>query len=280
MSTLETNMKLNKKLLSLFFVFLFSSFSVLAQVLYDTSEKYTDKNGQYFVDRKSLHKSILNKYLSQIVRLARKQHPNSIFMAGGPGSGKSFTLESLSKAGVVSMGNYVMINSDDIKEMIPEYQSFKKIDAEKAANMVHKESSFLKDQVVGEATKRRVNFILDGTFSDPVKSAALLKTLTGFQTKIIFVDAPTEVLLKRVQERGQKTGRFVPPDFVKHSVDQIRASITELSKVADITFFITNAERGVIKEIQWKNGKKLIVNTPIDLLSRQKVNDFKKLLDP
>ena len=133
---------------------------------------------------------------------------------------------------------------------------------------------------IQEAKNRRVNFILDGTFSDPVKSGALLKTLTGFQTKIIFVDAPTEVLLKRVQERGQRTGRFVPEDYVKSSVEKIRKSITELSRVADITFFITNAERGVIKEIQWKNGKKLIVNTPIDLLSKQKVNDFKKLLDP
>jgi predicted ABC-type ATPase len=273
-------MKLNKKALSLFFVFLLYSFSAFSQALYDTSDKYTDKNGQYFVDRKSLHKSIFNKYLSQIVRLARKEHPNSIFMAGGPGSGKSYSLESLAKAGVVNLSNYVIINSDDIKEMIPEYQTFKKIDAEKAANMVHKESSFLKDQVVGEATKRKVNFILDGTFSDPVKSAALLKTLTGFQTKIIFVDAPTEVLLKRVQERGQKTGRFVPPDFVKHSVEQIRASIAELSKVADITFFIINADRGMVKEIKWKDGKKLIVNTPIDLLSKKQVNDFKKLMDP
>lgn len=273
-------MKLNKKFLALLLVFLFSSFSVFPQQLYDTSEKYTDKNGQYLEVRKNIHKTILDKYLKQIVRAARKEKPNSIFMAGGPGSGKSFTLESLAKAGVISISNYVMVNSDDIKEMIPEYQAFKKIDAEKAANMVHRESSFLKDQVVKEATIRRVNFILDGTFSDPVKSAALLKTLTGFQTKIIFVDAPTEVLLKRVQERGQKTGRFVPPDFVKHSVDQIRASIAELSKVADLTFFITNAEKGIIKEIKWKDGKKLIVNTPIDLLSKKQVNDFKKLMDP
>lgn len=273
-------MKLNKKFLALIFIFLFSSFSALSQQLYDTSERYTDKNGQYLAARKNVHKTILDKYLKQIVRAARKEKPNSIFMAGGPGSGKSFTLESLAKAGVVSAGNYVMINSDDIKEMIPEYQTFKKTDAEKAANLVHIESSFLKDQVVREATIRRVNFILDGTFSDPVKSAALLKTLTGFQTKIIFVDAPTEVLLKRVQERGQRTGRFVPPDFVKHSVEQIRASIAELSKVADITFFITNAERGVIKEIRFKNGSKMIVNTPIDLLSKKQVNDYKKLLDP
>ncbi len=273
-------MKLNKKALSLFFVFLLLSFSALSQELYDTSQKYADKRGQYQVSRKSLHTTILNKYLFQIVKLPQKENPNSIFMAGGPGSGKSFTLESLAKAGVFNMGNYVIINTDDIKEMIPEYQTFKKIDAEKAASMVHKESSFLKNQVVGEATKRKVNFILDGTFSNPQKSAALLKTLTGFKTKIIFVDAPTEILLKRVQERGQRTGRFVPPDFVKQSVEQIRASIAELSKVADLTFYITNADKPVIEEIRWKDGKKLIVNTPIDLLSRQKVNDFKKLLDP
>jgi predicted ABC-type ATPase len=273
-------MNLNKKLLALFFVFLFSSFSALCQQLYDTSQKYIEKSGQYSVNRKSLHKTILNKYLSQIVRLPRKERPNSIFMAGGPGSGKSYSLESLAKAGLVSMSNYVIINSDDIKEMIPEYQSFKKVDAEKAANLVHEESSFLKDQVVDEAKKRRVNFILDGTFSDPVKSGALLKTLSGFQTKIIFVDAPTEVLLKRVQERGQRTGRFVPQDYVRSSVEKIRKSIAELSRVADVTFFIINADRGMVKEIQWKDGKKLIVNTPIDLLSKKQVNDFKKLLDP
>ena len=275
-----TFLKLNKNFLSLFLIFFLSSFSTFSQTLYDTSQKFTDKNGQYLQERKALHKSILNKYLSQIVRQAKQQRPNAVFMAGGPGAGKSFALDTMAKAGLINITNYVLINSDDIKEMIPEYQTFKKVDQEKAADLVHKESTFLKDQVVGEAKMRRVNFILDGTMSDPTYSKALLNSLIGFQTKIIFVDAPTEVLLKRVNERGQKTGRFVPEAYVKSSVEQIRKSIEELSKTADITFYINSSNAPLLKEIRWKNGQKQIVNTPVDRLSKNQVKDFKKLLDP
>ena len=273
-------MNLNKKILSLVLSLFLLSTAAFSQELFDTTQRYADKDGRYLEQRKGLHKSILNKYLSQIVRLPQKRNPNSVFMAGGPGAGKSFTLDLLTKAGVIDTSKYVIINSDDIKELIPEYQTFKKVNPQKAADMVHVESTYLKDQVVKEATRRKVNFILDGTFSNPLLAKALLQTLTGFQTKILFVDAPTEVLLKRVEERGKKTGRFVPTDYVKSASAQIRNSIAELSKVADITFFIISSERTAIKEIRWKDGKKMIVNTPIDQLSKKQVNDFKKFLDP
>lgn len=98
--------------------------------------------------------------------------------------------------------------------MMGEYKIFKKIPPEKAENLIDKEFSLLKNQ-----------------------SVALIKTLSGFQTKIIFVDAPAEILLKRVREREELTDKFVTGYFVQSSSKQIQKSITQLSRIALITFF-------------------------------------------
>jgi predicted ABC-type ATPase len=252
----------------------------LAADLFDTSQKYADQNGRYTPARVIVHNNIIKNYLQKMVRIKSRKTPNAIFMAGGSGAGKSTALNKLAEKGVLILPDYVIINSDDIKEMIPEYNQFKKVDSGKAADLVHKESSYLSDKVLDQAKMRKSSFILDGTFSWVEDSKKQLQNLPGYQTKIIYVDAPIEVALKRVKARGDATGRYVPDDYVRSSNDRIRKNIDELTKFATNTFFILSSDSITLKKITWQNGKYKIVNRSVDLLTPDQVKEFKSILDP
>ena len=132
----------------------------------------------------------------------------AIFLAGGPGSGKSFIV---GKTGLTSMG-YKVVNSDDAFEA----------SLKKAGMTMNPDDIFsIKGQEIRGKAKRltakkqerylkgRLGIVVAGTGKDFQKISKQVRSVQalGYDTAMIFVNTDLETAVRRDQERTRTLGR-------------------------------------------------------------------------
>jgi len=131
----------------------------------------------------------------------------AIFLAGGPGSGKSFIV---GKTGLTSMG-YKVVNSDDAFEAAMKKASMEmnpeNIFSVKGQELRGKAKN-LTDIKQTMYLKGRLGLIIDGTGKDPVKVADQAKMLQklGYDVAMIFVNTDLETAISRDAQRARTIG--------------------------------------------------------------------------
>ena len=145
----------------------------------------------------------------------------AFFLAGGPGSGKSYVVKK-STGGT----GLKIVNSDDVFEKyLKDAQLNFKMDANQG-----KQRDVLRTKAKAVTAKRKDNYlegrlglVIDGTGKDYGKissQAAGLKQL-GYDVHMIFVNTTLEVALQRNQERA----RTVPEKIVVNAWKQVQSNI-------------------------------------------------------
>jgi len=145
----------------------------------------------------------------------------AFFLAGGPGSGKSYVVKK-STGGT----GLKIVNSDDVFEKyLRQAQLNFKMDANQG-----KQRDALRTRAKAVTAKRKDNYlegrlglVIDGTGKDYGKissQAAGLKQL-GYDVHMIFVNTTLEVALQRNQERA----RTVPEKIVVDAWKQVQSNI-------------------------------------------------------
>ena len=145
----------------------------------------------------------------------------AFFLAGGPGSGKSYVVKK-STGGT----GLKIVNSDDVFE---KYLKQAKLDFKMQASQ-GKERDIQRAKAKAVTAKRKDNYlegrlglVIDGTGKDYGKissQAAGLKQL-GYDVHMIFVNTTLEVALQRNQERA----RTVPEKIVVNAWKQVQSNI-------------------------------------------------------
>lgn len=159
----------------------------------------------------------------------------AIFMAGGPGSGKSFVSRKL---GLQAAGLRT-INSDDAFEFLlrkhqldpkmpPEEQEKRDIVRQRAKQMTKtKETNLLYG---------RIGLIIDGTAKNAEKTAKTKAGLEsiGYQTMMVFVNTSLPVAL----ERNRMRERSVPDEVVKQAHAEVQIGKDALQQVFGSNFVV------------------------------------------
>lgn len=186
----------------------------------ETTKNQYFQEGKYSPERLELHHRIINEFLSSCQ--PSKQQAVAIFMGGGSASGKSVLIQNVCTM-YNQYGNFLVIDSDRIKEKIPEYQDLIKAGAKDAASVVHDESSDIATRLYYEALSRNINLIFDGTFKNVDKYRNFLDTAkqNHYRITLFIADVPVEVALKRNQVRGDLTGRYVEEQIIRDSHKQV-----------------------------------------------------------
>jgi cytidylate kinase len=145
----------------------------------------------------------------------------AFFLAGGPGSGKSYVVKK-STGGT----GLKIVNSDDVFE---KYLKQAQLDFKMQASQ-GKERDIQRAKAKAVTAKRKDNYlegrlglVIDGTGKDYGKissQAAGLKQL-GYDVHMIFVNTTLEVALQRNQERA----RTVPEKIVVNAWKQVQSNI-------------------------------------------------------
>ncbi|GAB6393296.1 MAG: zeta toxin family protein [Treponematales bacterium] len=174
-----------------------------------------------------------------------------MILGGRGGSGKSWF-----EGKVYDPAKYVILDTDKIKEKLPEFEGWNAAD-------VHEESSDILEQMLSLCIRDGLNVVLDGTMKTGVSAMAkaLRMKAAGYRTEAHYMHLPRQEAAKRVIERfrdgGDKdkppfSGRYVPVaavlenttnedsfDQVKGLVDRCRSGIT-MSSAENSRFLFRN----------------------------------------
>ena len=163
----------------------------------------------------------------------------AVFMAGGPGSGKSFI------AGKTTGGlGLKIINSDNAFERILKKEGLSlKMPGpetiEKHWNEPRAKAKRVTASKKGHAIEGRLGIIIDGTgheYGKVAKQAAILNQI-GYETSMVFVNTSLEVALYR----NEKRARSVQPNIVKQSWQDVQNNMGKFQQYfGPANFFIVD----------------------------------------
>ena len=216
-------------------------------------------------DRQKLHDKIVEDVINQNNPKAQK-NPEFFMTGGGSAAGKSIML----KKSPLPKGT-VVIDSDEIKKLIPEYVAMQKKGGEimeAAASYVHEESSWLSKRIMKEAAKRRYHTMLDGTGNNSLQS--LQKKVNqmkdrGMKVKAKYATADIETALERNWQRFLKTERLVPPTYVRdvhRNVSKVVPDALQAGVFDDFELYDMNKSGEAIRVATYTKEGGMIIERP------------------
>lgn len=212
----------------------------------DTQKAY-QKDGEYTPERQALHEKVYSKFLDHVSRVPDSQKPVAVVMMGGSASGKGTVVRHV----MGDHNDFVNVNPDDCKEEIPEYKQAINLgesgegtprSAKDAALMAHEESSDMADEIRKRAVAGRKNLILDGTGKNAEKYAAKIHELkeAGYHVRLLMPHVDMQEAQKRAKERAQRSGRYVPDDFVEMAHHLIPGNFETVAAATDEAVLFDN----------------------------------------
>lgn len=222
--------------------------------------------GEYTPERQALHEHIINTLLQ-----GKDTHPGSaqaIFTAGGPASGKGglvrtgtsqFEKEIGKEAHVQMPSDVVNADPDTVRTMLPEYQQLVKEGNSEASSLTHEEASHLTKVLTKIALGRQHHILVGpGKFAGKIKDAQR----AGYKVSVHYATTDTATAIKRAKARGDKTGRYVPDDFLKAAHASVSQIFPEIEKLRGIRLRVvdtTDRPNKVIAEKGSKPGDRLVI---------------------
>lgn len=157
----------------------------------------------YTPERSKLHKAIARKLLQG---KKKSDNPTFVLLGGRGGSGKSQF-----KNEVYDEKDFVVLDADKIKEMLPEYKGWN-------AAHLHEESADILEFVLGEAKRKKLNVVLDATMNgfDSTKRRLGMFKDDGYRAEMHYMFLPRQKAARRAITRfvDRPNGRYVPINMI------------------------------------------------------------------
>ena len=232
----------------------------------------------------------------------------AVFMAGGPGSGKSFMKQNI--FGIpddinVGVGGLKSVNSDkEFMFLLKKYDfdptmlaTYEKTDkdlfhhlsapAKKGGSGLRDFAQFLKGERKKGYMAGKLGMVIDSTGSNFKKVQRHKKELeeNGYDTYMVYVNTSLEVALQRNKERAEKGDRELPAAIVKKSWNETRKNLGGLKALFGSNFALVNNDKYLNPDEAKHKFANLVksyankwVGTPIqNPIGRQWVKDQLKL---
>jgi len=182
----------------------------------------------------------------------------AVFLAGGPGSGKSFVANN-----ILGGTGLRPVNSDDLYEFLMSKEGLA-LDPETIASPQGQEIRARAKELTGSRKAMyldgRLGLIIDGTGKDVgkyQKQAEALKSL-GYDTMMIFVNTSLEV----AQQRNMKRARKLKPEMVKDMWNEVQQNLMKFQQVFGAGRFHIIDNSGGLEDLDRKeNFDKVYVET-------------------
>lgn len=223
--------------------------SAMAHLIHDPDGTY-----RFTPERQALHDQIVNEALAG--KTPAEGQPVYHVLGGGPAAGKSTYVDS--DAGVrLRDDNTVMINADDVKTQLPEYQQMMAERNPNAANFAHEESSYLVARIQAAAFENRLNATLDGTGDNaPAKLRSKINAAraAGYRVEGHYVTVPTDVAVQRANARGAQTGRYVPESVIRGTHSGVSRTLPEVYSDFDAVDLYDTRGNSLEHVMSWRDG--------------------------
>lgn len=239
----------------------------------ETTQSEYKKGNLYTEERAQQHIQIIESFLEG--EAYSIETPNTVLLGGGSASGKSTLSKLVLEAFRSENESITRIDADAIKDLIPEYMILKASDPEKAADIVHDESSDISDMLLQKCIEEKRNFLYDGTMKNPQKYETLIKSLkhNGYKVTAIIVDVPIDVALKRAQIRFEAEGRYVPEEIILESHNHVANTFNQIKELVDeYELYDNTGEEPYVFAAKYSDGEEEVVDsTRLEQFQRKSV---------
>jgi len=195
----------------------------------------------------------------------------AVFLAGGPGSGKSFIV---GKTGLPALGMKV-VNSDD---------AFEKAMKKAGKKMTSDEIFSDEGQAIRDRSKRltakkqemyikgRLGLVIDGTGKDPNKIKKQAKTLQdlGYDTMMVLVNTTLDVAIERDKDRDRTLGAKEVTKYwttVQKNIGALQQIFGKKKFVIVDNTDIKNTEKETLRA--YRDAKKFLDREPDNALAKK-----------
>lgn len=158
----------------------------------------------------------------------------AVFLAGGPGSGKSFVANKL-----LSNTGLRPVNSDDVYEYLMKKNNMDMSDPDTIASPAGQETREKAKQLTQKRQNiyldGRLGLIIDGTGKDveKVKKANTSLEELGYETMMLFVNTSLDV----AQQRNKQRPRSIPPEMVSKMWNAVQQNLMKFQQIFGSTNF-------------------------------------------
>ena len=131
---------------------------------------------------------------------SRPQSPWIVFTAGAMGAGKSHTIRTLGRKKYFPLESFVLVDPDEIRRKLPEFDVYVKHCPEDAGELTRKEAGMIEEIAVEAALRHGYNVLVDGSLRNEWYEGyiqTLRKTYPDLRIAILHVTAPREAVFRR-----------------------------------------------------------------------------------
>lgn len=201
-------------------------------------------HAMYHNSRVEMQDQLVEQFLGTAKDQGNELIPWVIFTAGAMGAGKGYIRDWMQAQGFLPVERFVVVDPDAIRQALPEWEDYAKNDPEKAGDHTQKEAGMIAEVLGYRALRDRLNVVFDGSLRNAswykLYFQKLRHNFPGIRIMILHIVADREDTLKRAEERGRKTGRYVPRQTLVDSMEAVPKSIAELAPFADFVCRILN----------------------------------------
>lgn len=205
----------------------------------------------------------------------------AVFLAGGPGSGKSYVANKI----LAGLG-LRPVNSDDIYEYLANKQDLDLGDPDAVASDQGQElrnrAKEITDKKQNIYIDGRIGLIIDGTGKDVAKvkeQSEKLKSL-GYECLMLFVNTNLQV----AQERNAARARTIPADMVQTMWQRVQENIMKFQQVFGAKNFhvvdnsggLEDPERKENFDSVYKSIRSFISSAPTSHIAKKWLDDAKR----
>jgi ribose 1,5-bisphosphokinase PhnN len=186
----------------------------------------------YSYSRKPTHCDIIRRILSRVdlkgeARRVRTIPKKLLFATGPIGAGKSFLLEWMILHDYLptTTNQFLQVNMDEIRDMLPESKFYKAHLAEQFGEMTQREAGTIAELLVYVALGRGMDVIVDSAMIDLQWQEIYINKLKAeyedIHIGIFHITAEKEIIDKRIRQRKTQSDRFVPMEIVNKYYEQV-----------------------------------------------------------
>ena len=206
----------------------------------------------------------------------------AVFLAGGPGSGKSYVASK-----ILSGVGLKTVNPDQALELLMDKEGLRKDmpdDEQEKRDQVRDKAKRLTGNQQGVYIAGRLGLIIDGTAKDTQKIAQVKKELEaiGYETRMVFVNTNLDVSIQRNTDRFEKEGgRKVPAKILKKSWQNVQDNMMKFQQlfgpkrfyIIDNSGGLEDPERKKNFDFVWKDMRKFLETEPKSPAAKKWIDD-------
>ncbi|CAK0879498.1 unnamed protein product, partial [Prorocentrum cordatum] len=172
--------------------------------------------------------------------------PWVVFTAGAMGAGKGYVVRWLDKMGYLPLKDFVVVDPDQIRQMLPEWERYVKHDPASAGAKTQKEAGHIAEILGYKALRHRYRVIFDGSLRDAKWYMRFFEKIReqfpGIRIMILHILSDKDEVIRRAEQRGKTTGRVVPTETLLASMEEVPESVRALAPYCDFCCRVLNRE--------------------------------------